>query len=240
MSKNSIIDILAKTEQTLNLISGVFDVFDKLDETTQDDVIMGLSKDIQANEQKGAFKDAVDMIMDEGIEDEPIMRTVKELADRAKELYLKMPQGITVNFISGAVGTAVWDYLNRICVNFRYGIKYIPALKTDKPDKSSSQTLPEELNTEKARTLLQRAVKIGLCDDSYKWLKSKALLAYFADMASEYLGLGKGEYDGKKKVSWKPFETLFVCEKLSLAKQDYQKTGTLPDGYMDVNRLFNN
>ena len=112
--------------------------------------------------------------------------------------------------------------------------------KPPKTGNDGSAALPEELNTEEAITLLQKAVKIGLCDDSYKWLKSKALLAYFADKASEYLGLGKGEYDGRKKVSWKPFETLFVLEKLSLAKQDYQKTGTLPSGYMDVDRLFNN
>lgn len=99
-------------------------------------------------------------------------------------------------------------------------------------------TLPEELDTDKAKKLLQKAITSGLCDDTYKWLKSKALLAYFTDKASEYLGLCKGEYDGKPKTSWKPFETLFGISGLSGAKRDYQKTGTLPDGYSDVDKLF--
>lgn len=112
------------------------------------------------------------------------------------------------------------------------------ALKNDGAKSDNGATFPEKLNTEKAKTLLQKAVKIGLCDSNYKWLKSKALLAYFADKASEYLELGKGEYDGKKKVSWKPFETLFGMKKLSMAKQSYQNTGTFPDGYTDVGKLF--
>lgn len=98
--------------------------------------------------------------------------------------------------------------------------------------------LPIELSTDKAKNLLSLAISNGICDNNYKWLKSKALLAYFADRASEYLELGKGEYDGKRKISWKPFETLFGNKGLSGAKRDYQKTGTLPDGYKDVDKLF--
>lgn len=98
--------------------------------------------------------------------------------------------------------------------------------------------LPTELNTDKAKNLFSLAISNGICDNNYKWLKSKALLAYFADRASEYLELGKGEYDGKRKTSWKPFETLFGNKGLSGAKRDYQKTGTLPDGYKDVDKLF--
>lgn len=98
--------------------------------------------------------------------------------------------------------------------------------------------LPKELNSDRAKSIISRAIKEGLCDNNYKWLKSKALLAYFADRASEYLKLGKGEYDGKIKTSWKPFETLFGISGLSGAKRDYQKTGTLPDGYKEVNNFF--
>lgn len=130
---------------------------------------------------------------------------------------------------------------NGVCQNWLSIIDAaFPQIQPQKAGSEDGVILPKELNTEEAIILLQKAVKIGLCDDSYKWLKSKALLAYFADKASEYLGLGKGEYDGKKKVSWKPFETLFVYENLSVAKQDWIKTGTLPDGYKDVDRLFNN
>ena len=99
-------------------------------------------------------------------------------------------------------------------------------------------TIPSVLNTEKAKSLIQKAIQKGFCNNNYKWLKSKALLAYFADRASEYLKLGKGEYDGRQKTSWKPFESLFVISGLSGAKRDYQKTGTLPDGYKEVDKLF--
>lgn len=99
-------------------------------------------------------------------------------------------------------------------------------------------SLPDELNTDKAKSILQKAINKSLCDRNYKWLNSKALLAYFADRASDYLNLGKGEYDGKTKTAWKPFETLFGIRGLSGARRDYQKTGTLPDGYNDINELF--
>lgn len=104
--------------------------------------------------------------------------------------------------------------------------------------KSGNITLPSELDTERAKALLQSAIQNKLCDNNYKWLKTKSLLAYFADKASEYLNLDKGEYDGKAKTSWKPFETLFNIKGLSGAKNDYQKTGTLPDGYKKVDELF--
>lgn len=98
--------------------------------------------------------------------------------------------------------------------------------------------IPEELNNDKAKSILSKAINAGLCNNNYKWLKSKALLAYFADLASEYLGLGKGEYNGKTKTSWKPFEDLFGIKSLAVAKQDFQKTGNLPYGNTEVEKLF--
>lgn len=102
----------------------------------------------------------------------------------------------------------------------------------------NSFTFPKELDSDEAKVILQKAIIAGLCDNTYKWLKSKALLAYFADKVSEYMNLGKGEYDGKAKISWKPFEILFRISGLSGAKRDYQKTGTMPAGYNVVNKLF--
>lgn len=98
--------------------------------------------------------------------------------------------------------------------------------------------IPEKLNNDNAKAIISKAIDMGLCSSSYKWLKTKSLLAYFADKASEYLKLGKGEYDGKVKTSWKPFESLFGISGLSGAKRDYQYTGNLPDGYKDVDNLF--
>ena len=104
--------------------------------------------------------------------------------------------------------------------------------------KDEYSQVPKALNTDSAKSILQKAINAGFCDTNYQWKKTKALLAYFADKASEYLELGKGEYDGKAKTSWKPFESLFGISGLSGAKRDYQKTGTLPDGYKDVDNLF--
>ena len=98
--------------------------------------------------------------------------------------------------------------------------------------------VPAEFNTPEAIDLLQKVINDGFCDNNYNWTKSKSLLAYFVDRASEYLGLGKGEYDGKLKTSWKPFEILFGIDGLSGAKKDYQRTGTLPDGHSDIDLLF--
>ena len=98
--------------------------------------------------------------------------------------------------------------------------------------------LSNELNSDEFKSLISSAIKKGLCDNNCEWLESKALLAYFADRASERLKLGKGEYDGKTKTSWKPFETLFGIKGLSGAKRDYQKTGTLPNGHEEVDELF--
>lgn len=124
------------------------------------------------------------------------------------------------------------------------GIKHIledmgiKPISNRRPKQDTEITIPKELDNDGAKKLLQKTIIAGLCDDAYKWVKSKALLAYFADKASEYLGLCKGEYDGKPKTSWKPFENLFSISGLSGAKRDYQKTGALPDGYSDVNKLF--
>lgn len=99
-------------------------------------------------------------------------------------------------------------------------------------------SIPKELDTEEARVLLKKAIDCGFCDDNYKWLKSKSLLAYFVENACENLKLNKGEYDGRDKISWKPFEILFNIKGLACAKRDYQKTGTLPRGSSDVDELF--
>lgn len=117
-------------------------------------------------------------------------------------------------------------------------VRFIPKPDTIQQLNNQSMDFPIELRTDKAEVILKKAIDGGLMDNTYKWSKSKALLAYFADKTSEYLGLCKGEYDGKPKVSWQPFETLFCIKGLSGAKRDYQKTGTLPSGHDAVDKLF--
>ncbi len=64
-----------------------------------------------------------------------------------------------------------------------------------------------------------------------EWKKSKWLLAYFVDIFNcEILG-----NDGfNKRTRWKPFELLFGETGLRGSKNDYQKTGSLPDGHKQI------
>lgn len=166
---------------------------------------------------------------------------------RCKHLVAKLGQKIGMEYVIRL--HSVLECLND---DSRVILEMIERLRSmdAKPQQDKEQTdtgrsngqdgivLPNELNTDEAKSILQNAINAGFCDTNYQWKKTKALLAYFADKASEYLGLGKGEYDGKAKTSWKPFESLFGISGLSGAKRDYQKTGTLPDGYKDVDNLF--
>ena len=104
---------------------------------------------------------------------------------------------------------------------------------------SPQPVIPEELRTEKAAKMFRKAISKGLCDECYHWKHSKVLLAYFADRASEYLQLSKAEQDGKPKVFWKPFETLFQVSGLSGARNTYtNKTGILPQNHKIVDAIF--
>lgn len=115
----------------------------------------------------------------------------------------------------------------------------VSGVLSDKCTTSTTSTIfPEELNTEEAKKILAKAKELGLIDDSFKWKRSKALLAYFADIASEHLKLGKGVYNERDKVSWKPFEKLFQIKGLAQSRKDYQNIGTPPRGHKIVDDLF--
>lgn len=85
--------------------------------------------------------------------------------------------------------------------------------------------------------VLQRLKDSGMIDDAnsrpIKWLKSKALLAYFADVANDKLSLKHGE-----KRTIRPFEVLFGKKGLTSAINDYKKTGDFPIGNKDIDDLF--
>lgn len=67
-----------------------------------------------------------------------------------------------------------------------------------------------------------------------QWLKSKSLLAYFVDVANDKLNLKHGQ-----KRSIKPFEDMFNVSGLTGCMNEYKnKTGQLPQGYEDVDNLF--
>lgn len=103
-----------------------------------------------------------------------------------------------------------------------------------------NQELPNELNTAKARELINKAVEAGFAsvnDGIYQWNRSKVLLAYFAMKATDYLALRK---KSNAAACWKPFEVLF-CEKgLKDAKAGFEKYHSVfaPDDHELIDALF--
>lgn len=99
---------------------------------------------------------------------------------------------------------------------------------------------PDELNTAKAKELINKAVKAGFACVSagiYQWNRKKVLLAYFAMKATTYLTLRKK--DGAA-ACWKPFEVLFCVKGLKDAKAGFEKSRLVftPDGYELIDALF--
>ena len=118
------------------------------------------------------------------------------------------------------------------------------------PEQAAPQ-FPPELNEENTRerflSLLQKAIDCNLCDKSYHWQGTKALLTYFCARASNRLGLGKGMVVDSEsirniqrpKIFWKPFEMFFGVSGMSGIEKDYKRNGNrLPFGYEKVDNIF--
>jgi len=109
-------------------------------------------------------------------------------------------------------------------------------------EQQAKQAIEQENSTDKYEqiipdNLLNKLQKQGFIETSQelplKWLKKKALLAYFVDVANDKLNLKYGE---KRQI--RPFETLFNVSCLTSAINDYKKIGDLPIGYKDIDKLF--
>ncbi len=103
------------------------------------------------------------------------------------------------------------------------------------------QQVPPKLETKQAKRYFDKAIGLGLMDRNYKWLKGLQMLACFAYSMSIRLELGKGvNGDGRQRISWKPFETLFSVDKgkLRLNYNDIQKTGQQPKESYLIDRVF--
>lgn len=104
--------------------------------------------------------------------------------------------------------------------------------------------LPDVLNTDEAKTLLDRLCKAGFAkieDGGYKWIGTKVLCAYFADRASHSLNLSNTmDKEGNITTSWKPFEALFGISGLKVAKQNWMRLNTKfePKGFEAIAKLF--
>lgn len=101
--------------------------------------------------------------------------------------------------------------------------------------------LPKELQSDEAKKFFDKAIDLGLMNESYKWERGLQLLACFAREMSLNLNMGKGcNADGTKRISWKPFEILFGIErnKLRLNYNDIQKTGQNPSDIDLIDKVF--
>lgn len=104
--------------------------------------------------------------------------------------------------------------------------------------------LPDVLNTDEAKTLLDRLCKAGFAkieDGGYRWIGTKVLCAYFADRASHSLNLSNTmDKEGNITTSWKPFEALFGIDGLKDAKQNWMRLNTKfePTGFEPIAKIF--
>lgn len=107
--------------------------------------------------------------------------------------------------------------------------------------------LPDVLNTDEAKVLLDRLCKAGFAkieDGGYRWIGTKVLCAYFADRASHSLNLSNTTYyrDGKEEIAtnWKPFEALFRISGLKVAKQNWMRVSFVfePKGFEAIAKIF--
>jgi hypothetical protein len=128
------------------------------------------------------------------------------------------------------------DYVELDSSNKRFYECSISILKEKVGIKDNTKRgLPKELDTDEAKMYFERAIKIGLMDGNNKWLKGKQMLAWFASKMSDSLKLGKG-----KRISWKPFETLFGFKPGELRSHfnDIQKTGNPPKDANLIDKVF--
>lgn len=112
---------------------------------------------------------------------------------------------------------------------------------------NNSTSLPAELSSNKATEIFQKAITAGFCianENRYNWNFEKftgQLLAYFCQVLSCYLNLSKKiDRDGKKTVSWKPFEIAFDVKNIKSYKNDWMKYNTMftPKGYEQIDKIF--
>ena len=95
-------------------------------------------------------------------------------------------------------------------------------------------------DNEEFMKILQKAVEEGFCTQEgwqYKW-GVKVEAAYFGSKASEIFNLSKRKINGKKAVSWIPFEALFGLNDLRTALNDYKQCKTALVREEEIDKLF--
>lgn len=111
-------------------------------------------------------------------------------------------------------------------------------------EKALKDLLPEQLRTDDAITIFQRAIDAKMIEKTatgFLWQDTKQLLAYFAERMSSKFNLStKIDKDGNKTTNWKTFESLFGFKDLKGAKQNWMrlKLSFSPTGFEKVDALF--
>lgn len=159
------------------------------------------------------------------------MATAELMGDRNCFIYLQEVHQNFETFIA---------MLKKRCAVHRI---QLPELSKESEDCLEPQPvkIPSELDNDKAKRIFEKAFKNGVIwkDESgfYK-MRTKALVAYFGECMNSFLGISTGVYNGKKKNSWKPYESLFNLKNLAGDKRDYEKHGSLPKCYEEIDQLF--
>ena len=89
--------------------------------------------------------------------------------------------------------------------------------------------LPEELNTDEAKELFNKAIKAGFMDNNYKFIGTWYQAAYFAEIAAEKLRL---------KYKWKYFQILWGYDKLSQTRRESKERFGKVDKQNDIEKIF--
>ena len=119
-----------------------------------------------------------------------------------------------------------------------------PQNTASEPQQGLIGLLPEQLKTDEAVMVFQKAINVQLITyspDGLRWNDTKQLLAYFATKVSDKFNLTtRLDKDGNKTTDWKTFETLFKERILKVAKQNWMRLNTKfePTGFEKVDALF--
>lgn len=189
---------------------------------------------------------------------------LEEIIEESQLIHLKNGWDIPEKKIelrkqSPVLSSVVTDYeamRNRTHLGVDYGyVKVFQLLKSKIKRCSETSTnknqndIPDELNTDKAKELFNRAIDAGIIEKTesgYIWKGGqKYLLAYFSEKASMHLNLrrGKLDKDENQTISWSTFEKCFDVKCIKSAKNDWMKNpdsvnGFYPPGREKIDSLF--
>lgn len=174
-----------------------------------------------------------------GVAEGESLNDEKAKADKVLELLLRIKQ--INDKLSGKALSQHLQWREREQLKGERETLYKAFLDEVQAEQPEPQQVPPEFETKQAKRYFDKAIGLGLMDRNYKWLKGLQMLACFAYSMSIRLELGKGvNGDGRQRISWKPFETLFSVDKgkLRLNYNDIQKTGQQPKESYLIDRVF--